>query len=211
MKIQSKDAKMTNRSYFFPAIAITFAVILGAPSSNASAGDLPTASWIKDEMTLDSAAQIYLSPAFTTIKGKFKAMPESITDTRDSIDGNFLVGEYRYLFKKPEAGKDGTMSDELVSTEVLDCKDNFFGTIKQVRKYKGRVVNNSATPAADVRMIQTNIPNIGLKLCALYQGKKASGLEHTAPTNPSYNPRPTEKDIDRIMDKYTTPKAKNAK
>jgi hypothetical protein len=202
---------MTNRSYFAPAIAFTVAAILGSPFSHALASDTPAASWIKDEMDLDGSAQIYLSPAFTTIKGKFKAMPESITDTRDSIEGNFIVGEYRYLFKKPEAGKDGKMSDELVSTEILDCKDNFFGTIKQVRKYKGKVVSDSATPAADVRMIQTNIPNIGLKLCSLYQGKKASSLEQTAHANPSYNPRPTGKDIDRIIDKYAAPKARNAK
>lgn len=115
------------------------------------------------------------------------------------------------MFKKPETGKDGKLSDELVSTEVLDCKANYFGTIRQVRKFKGKVVSSNAMPASDVTMIQTNSPNIGLKLCGLYQDKKVSRLDQKAVTNPSYNPQPTGKDIDRIMDKYAAPKAKSTK
>jgi hypothetical protein len=200
---------MKNRSRFASAIAFTFTAILG--SASVLAGATPAPSWIKDEIDLDGSAQIYLSSAFTSLKGKFRAMPESFTDTRETIEGKFIIGEYRYLFKEPETGKDGTMSDELVSTEIMDCKDNFFGTIKQVRKYKGKVVSNSATPAADVRMIQTNLPNIGMKLCALYLGKKAPSLHQPAVTNPSYNPNPTGKDIESIVDKYAAPKARNKK
>lgn len=200
---------MTYRSHVSPAIAITFAALIASATPSAPAKESDKAAWIKDELSLDGSAQIYLNAAFAPIKGKFKAVPESITNRKDSIEGSFLLGEYRYMFKKPETGKDGKVSDELVSTEVLDCKNNYFGTMKQVRKYKGKVVSEKSTPASDVTMIQTTSPNIGTKLCAVSLDKKVSRLEPVA--NPSYNPRPSEQDIDRIMDKYDVPKAKKTK
>ena len=200
---------MTYRTRLSPANAMTFAALLVLAAPAALAKEAAKPSWIKDEISVDGSAQIYLNAAFAPIKGKFKAVPESITDRKDSIEGSFLLGEYRYLFKKPETGKDGKLSDELVSTEVLDCKNSYFGTMKQVRKYKGKVVSEKSTPAADVTMIQTTSPNIGAKLCAVSQDKKVSRLEPVA--NPSHNPRPTQQDIDRIMDKYGAPEAKKTK
>lgn len=196
----------------FPkVVALTFAVLAASMSPAALARESSDASWIKDEISVDGSAQIYLSPVFSTINGRFKAVPESIIDTKDAIEGDFLLGEYRYLFKKPTTGKNGKLSDELVSTEVLDCKDNFFGTMKQVRKYKGTIVNSSASASADVTMIQTSSPNIGAKLCALYQNKKVARLQQKAVTNPSYNPRPSKQDIDHIIDKYDAAGARNTK
>lgn len=129
-------------------------------------------------------------------------------DRKDTIEGSFLLGEYRYVFLKPETGRDGTLSDELVATEILDCTGNFFGTIKQIRRYKGKIVSQKLTAASDVTMIQTTMPNIGAKLCAASQGKKASLLEPRA--NPGYNRRPSEQDNDGIINKHA-PKAKNTK
>lgn len=188
---------------------MTFAALLVLAAPAALAKEAAKPSWIKDEISVDGSAQIYLNAAFAPIKGKFKAVPESITDRKDSIAGSLLLGEYRYMFKTPETGKDGMLSDELVSTEVLDCKNSYFGTMKQVRKYKGKVVSEKSTPAAEVTMIQTTSPNIGTKLCAVAQDKKVSRLEPVA--NPSYNRRASEQDVDRIMDKYDVPKAKNTK
>lgn len=159
-------------------------------------------SWIKDEKSADGAAQIYLSPAFTPVKGKYAAVPESMIDARSTIEGHFLMGSYRYVFTKPETGADGTLSDELVATEILDCKDNFFGTARQVRKYKGKVVSVRITPPADITMTQTTSPNIGSKLCALSQNRKAVSLQQKSVDNPGYNPKPTVKDIDRLIDKH---------
>ena len=200
---------MTYRTHLSPAIAMTFAALLVLAAPAALAKEAAKPSWIKDEISVDGSAQIYLNAAFAPIKGKFKAVPESITDRKDSIEGSFLLGEYRYMFKKPETGTDGKVSDELVSTEVLDCKNNYFGTMKQVRKYKGKVVSEKSTPASDVTMMQSTLPNIGAKLCAVSQGKNVSRLAPRA--NPSYNPRPTQQDIDRTMDKYGAPEAKKSK
>lgn len=182
---------MTFANRFSPASAIACAALLVSAAPTAHAKEATTASWIKDEISLDGSAQIYLNSAFTPTKGKFKAVPESITDRKDTIEGGFLLGEYRYMLKKPETGKDGKVSDELVTTEILDCKSNFFGPMKQVRKYKGKVVSEKSTPASEVTMMQTTSPNIGTKLCALSQSKKVSLLEPVA--NPSHNPRPADR------------------
>lgn len=202
---------MASQILVFPVRAVAFAVLVLSASPAVRAKDTPATSWIKDEQSLDQAAQIYLNPAFTPIKGKFKAVPESIMDTKDTIEGNFLIGEYRYVYNQPERGKDGKLSDELISTEVLDCDKKFYGTLKQVRKYKGKVMSESGRPAASVEMIQTSLPNIGAKLCALSANKKVSKLVTAAASNANYNPRPTEQDVDKIIDKYAPAKVKNSK
>ena len=118
---------MTNLNRLFPAIAITFSAFLVSAAPTALAEEASNTSWIKDEVSLDGSAQIYLNTAFTPIKGKFNAVPDSIMDRKDTIEGNFLLGEYRYVFTKPETGEDGKISDERVATEILDCKGNFLG------------------------------------------------------------------------------------
>lgn len=199
---------MTQLKAHLQAIALTFAALIGAASQAVHAKEISNELWVKDEISLDGSAQIYLSPIFSAIKGRFKAIPESVMDKRNAIEGNFLIGKYRYLFIKPTRGTDGKLSDELVSTEILDCNGSFFGTMKQVRKYKGAVINSRASATADVTMMQTTVPNVGSKLCALYQNKKGPVLEQRAVTNPNYNPNPTKQEIDRILDKYDTPKVK---
>lgn len=190
---------MSYRNHFSLVIALPIAALLVSVAPAALAKETGNV-WIKDELSVDGGARIYLNAAFTPIKGKFKAVPESMIDKKDTIEGSFLLGEYRYLFNKPETGKDGTLSDELVSTEILDCNANYFGTMKQVRKYKGKVVSETATPVADVTMMQISSPNIGSKLCDLSANKKVASL--TPKANPSYKPAQTQKDIDRIIDKY---------
>lgn len=192
--------KMAVSRYSPLVVRITIA-ILSLHSGAANANDT-SASWIKDGKSIDGTAQIYLSPAFATAKGKYAAVPESVIDSRSSIEGEFLVGTYRYVFKTPETSTGGIRSDELVSTEILDCKENFFGTAKQVRKFKGKIVNQSITAPGDILMTQSTGPEIGSKLCALAQHNKVTSPEHRAGINPSYNPRPTAKDLNRIVDKY---------
>lgn len=59
---------MTYRRAISPAIVYAFAALVVSASSQARAEATPTA-WVKDEISVDGAAQIYLSPAFTSIKG----------------------------------------------------------------------------------------------------------------------------------------------
>ena len=195
---------------YLSSLRIASVLICGLAVTGAShssyAQNGSSASWVKDEQTPDKTAQIYLNPVFSWVSGKFDAVPESILDKTVSIEGKYLVGEYRYLFKRAEKGADGKLSDELVSTEILDCENNFFGTRKRVRRLKGKVVSDENITDADVTMIQTTMPNMGAKLCALHQHKKMPSLQPQS--NPNYNPNPSASDIDKIIDKYMQPKAK---
>jgi hypothetical protein len=163
-------------------------------------------AWIKDELTLDGEAQIYLSAEFSQIKGKFRAQPESILDTMDKIDGTFIVGKYRYAYKRPTADASGKLVDEMISTEILDCQRQFYGTLKQQWLRNGKSVAEKNTALADVSMIQTHGANLGSKLCDLYAHKPAAPLERRAVSNPSYKPQPSAKDVDALIDKYSPPK-----
>ena len=63
--------------------------------------------WVKNEATLDAEARIDLGTDFTKIKGTFRATPESMLDAKDSINGTFLVGQYRHVYQRPVASAAG--------------------------------------------------------------------------------------------------------
>lgn len=186
---------------------ITIYAALALPAMAAPASQ----SWVKDEAALEPGAQIYLGTQFGSKKGTFKSQPESMLDTSDSIAGSFVVADYRYVYSKPERDGSGKLFDELVSTEVLDCKRHYFGTARQVRLRKGVLVSQTVTPDADLLMMQMNGENIDTKLCALHAGKPSPALERAAVNNPGYNPHPSDKDVDALIDKYGKPRQGKAK
>lgn len=159
------------------------------------------ADWIDDGPSIDGDAKIQMSKTFTMQSGKFKATPESMLDKKDSISGNFLVGSYRYVYKKAEKDN-GQLVDEMVSTEIMDCENKFYGTLKQTKKYKGKVVSEKSTPLAQVQMMQTSMGTTDGQLCALYVGKKPAATDRKGVTNPDYKPTMTKEDMDAKLDKY---------
>jgi hypothetical protein len=165
--------------------------------------------WIRDEASSDHSAYIYLSKDFSTKVGQFKAMAESVLAKEDTLKGEFLVGTYRYVYKRPVRQDGGVMADELISTELLSCNDRFYGTLKRTLKLKGKIVSEKIND--DVLMVQTSGVNLGSKLCELHAGNPPSRLERKAINNPRHNPNPTAKDIDALIDKYATPGAGAAK
>lgn len=170
-----------------------------------------TQPWVKDEATLEPGAQIYLGTGFAVKKGKFKAMPESMLDTKNSIEGSFVVANYRFVYQKPIKDQSGKMFDELISTELLDCQRQFYGTLKQVRRRNGSVVSETSTRDADVLMTQTSGVNLGSKLCDLHAGQPAQPLARQAVNNPAYNPNPSDKDIDVLINRRLPAKKDGAK
>lgn len=160
--------------------------------------------WVKDEMDLDNSALIYLSKEFSPKSGPFNAEPQSMLDKVDKIRGDFWVGTYRYIYNEPSE-EQGIMVDELVSTELLDCERRYYGTIKQVKKFKGKIVAEKLTPDEDILMMQMGGVNLDSKLCELHAGKHVTKFVREAVTNPAYNPQPTAQNIDAIMDKYAKP------
>jgi hypothetical protein len=176
-------------------------------STAQSAENSQDTPWIKNEMSIDGSAQIYLNNTFGTKKGKFKAMPDSMLDTRDSIEGTYIVASYRYVYKRPIREGNGAQVDEMISTELLDCKNKFYGTIKQTKSFKNKLISEKTTLDSDILMMQLPGVNLGSKLCEVYAQQQVKSFERKAINNPNYNPRPTEKDIDALIDKHTAPKA----
>ncbi len=168
-------------------------------------------SWIKDEATLEPGAQIYLGAEFGLKQGRFNALPESMLDTNTSIEGSFIVARYRYVYQKPVKDQSGKLFDELISTELLDCNRQFYGTLKQVRLRKGNPVSESSTRDADVLMTQTRGVNLGSKLCDLHAHRAVQPLTRQAVNNPAYKPQPSDKDIDALIDRHMPPKKDSAK
>ena len=66
--------------------------------------------WIKDGMTPEKGAQIYLGSEFRETKGTFRLTPESKTEKMDKVEGNFVIGSYRYIYKQASADVNGKTS-----------------------------------------------------------------------------------------------------
>ncbi|NIE65653.1 hypothetical protein [Burkholderia sp. Ax-1719] len=153
------------------------AILYGA---TAHAGTDAVPQWIKAEAAVDGAGTIYLSPRFTEKSGTFAATPESITDTRTSIDGTFLVGTWR-MQGTPGApalkGMQGEHYDEMITTELIDCANGFGGTLRTVEKLRGKVVRDDITADKDIMMVQTSMVTVDTQLCELHTGKVRSKLQ----------------------------------
>ena len=164
-------------------------------------GDAQQHVWVKAQKSIEGDSTIYLSKQFSQKSGTFAATPESIRDTNTTIKGNFLVGSYKYVYDKPtrEAGQ---LVDEMLITELLQCKDSYFGTLSKATKYKGKELVTVKTPDADVSMTQTSGPSISKQLCDLHS--KGGSASAASKANPSYrgNKALTDKDVDKLIDKY---------
>lgn len=127
--------------------------------------------WIKDGMTPEKDAQVYLGSEFTETKGSFLVTPESRTNNIDKVEGNFVVGNYRYVYKQASADVTGKNVDEMISTEILDCERKVYGTLSQQWLLKGVQVSEKKTPVDEVTMSRPVKPNVDSKLCALHTRK----------------------------------------
>ena|GEM_PF-2227792 len=163
--------------------------------------------WADVGPSIDGDAKIQMSKKFSNKTGKFNATPESMLDKREFIEGNFIVGTYRYVYNTAEQ-EDGRSVDEMVSTEIMDCPNKYYGTLKQTKKYKGKIVSEKVTAEGQVRMTQMNGSNIDSQLCDLHAGQKPAPLDKRAVNNPDYKPKMTAEQMDALVDKYAPPGAK---
>ncbi|GGY72762.1 hypothetical protein ACFFTM_02015 [Pseudoduganella plicata] len=178
------------------------AAVLAIGAAAAAVAGPATGQWVKDEQTLEPGATIYLSAAFGSKKGKFRAQPESMLDTTSSIDGSFIVGTYRYVYQTPERDAQGNAYDELQSTELLDCERNYYGTLRQVRKRNGAIVSETVKSDAQVSMMQMGGVNLGSKLCDLHAKRAVQPLRRAPVDNPAYKPNPSDQDIDALINRH---------
>lgn len=186
------------------AVVLTASFLQNVPARAADHGSL-NGGWVNAGRTLDNSATVYLSGQFGQKSGTFKAMPESMQDKQDHVSGTFLVGTFRQVLDDTEENMRGLQYDELITTEVLDCQNAYFGTLRRVEKLRGKVVQDVVTPDDDIDMMQSHIAYIDLALCDLHQGKANISIAPVA--NPDYNPHPTDADYDRLVDKYLHPAA----
>jgi hypothetical protein len=127
--------------------------------------------WIKLGPTTDNVGVIYLSPHFGQKSGKFSALPESFFDKQDHVEGNFLTGTYRMMLDAPIQDQKGISHDELIVTEVMDCENDYFGSLRTIEKLKGKVVLDETTSDDKIDMVQTHDWTIDKQLCRLHEGK----------------------------------------
>lgn len=151
-------------------LAITLSSFAFAQGHSSAASD----EWTKLGPTTDNTGDIYLSHNFSQKTGKFDATPESFLDKQDSVEGTFLVGTYRMVMNAPIKDEQGVDYDELIGSEVMDCKSDYFGRLRTVEKLKGKVVRDETTPDGSIMMVQTHDWTIDGQLCRLHQGEVPS-------------------------------------
>ena len=98
----------------------------------------------------------WFSPEFGRRSGSFRAMYDSMQDSRDSVDGDFLVARFRYTYDAPIG--DGTSlsprHDESITEVLLDCEQHFSGTTSLRYLLAGEEVAREGND--DVLMMQMN-------------------------------------------------------
>jgi hypothetical protein len=146
--------------------SLTYPALAGLASADGS-----SVRWIKLGATNDNVGTIYLSPHFGQKSGKFSAIPESVMDNQDSVEGNFLVGTYRMALDAPIKDEKGIPHDELIVTEVMDCKNDYFGSLHTIEKLKGKIVRDETVTDDKLDMVQTHDWTIDKQLCRLHQGE----------------------------------------
>lgn len=157
----------------FGSLLVLFGACLSLPSLvHAVNATTPTNGWIKLGPTIDNDGVIYLSPEFDKKTGKFSATPESFLDKQDSGEGSFLVGTYRTALSAPIKDEQGVEYDELIASEVIDCQNDYYGTLRTVEKLKGKVVRDETATDDKITMVQTHDWTIDAQLCRLHQGQK---------------------------------------
>lgn len=118
-------------------------------------------------------AKTYFGDAFAKKKGKFKAEYESMLETKDFVEGEFLVAWFRYVYTAPNGGTSSLYPahDESITKVLLDCPNHFSGTIAISYKLKGKVVKQDSNADGEIRMVQYSGASTVGDLCAFAKQK----------------------------------------
>lgn len=117
----------------------------------------------------------YFGDSFGRKKGKFKAEYESMLETKDFVEGEFLVAWFRYVYKVPNQGTSSIYPthDESITKVLLDCPNHFSGTIAIIYKLKGKTVKQESNSDGDIRMVQYAGASTVGDLCAFAKQRRA--------------------------------------
>jgi len=121
------------------------------------------------------AGKTFFSPSFSKTHGQFRALYESALDTRDKIQGDFIIGKFLYKYAIPigsNKSKIDPLHDEVVSEVVMDCKQHFYGVKKSTFYLKGRIVFQ--INENDVLLTEDHMPSTTVAdLCDFAKDQKA--------------------------------------
>jgi hypothetical protein len=147
-------------------IAILFASVPATTGEPTKWVEAPTVRSLPAENA--ARAKTYFGDSFAKKKGKFKAEFESMLETKDSIEGEFLVAWFRYVYKAPNGGGSSMYPahDESITKVLLDCPNHFSGTIATTYKLKGKVVKQESSADSEIRMVQYSGASTVGDLCA---------------------------------------------
>ncbi len=154
--------------YLMTLSGIFALLVLNAVQAKPGVGN----DWVVDGPDQSNTATIYLSKTFIPTTGTYKVIPQSPDDPRETITGKFLIGQYKYLYKKPTDTGGAILVDETISTVILECREHFYGTLKQTKRLKNKMVNEVVFPTSELMLTQTSDPTLWLSLCQLYQSRK---------------------------------------
>lgn len=130
-------------------------------------------------MDEDKTAIIYLSTKFVWINASFNVVTASPSDTRESLSGTFHVGQFRYIFKKPEITGGSVLADEILATNILECKEGFYGTIKTVKKLRNKAVQELKLPEDEFYLFQASGKTLWRELCELHASQEKASQQKT--------------------------------
>lgn len=153
---------MTNVQY--KITAVSFAIFCDAAIGASQWMDAPVTRALPGETV---AAKTSFDTSFEKRAGTYRAMYDSITDTRDSAKGDFLVGRFRYAYAKPIEPEGGLPRyDESITEVLLGCATHMSGTLKITYKFKGTTVREVISTPSEVLLIQSSEPSTSADLCA---------------------------------------------
>ncbi|MDD5084390.1 MAG: hypothetical protein PHT88_05695 [Candidatus Moranbacteria bacterium] len=118
----------------------------------------------------DNTAQTFFGSKFTKIRGEYRAMYDSMLETKDTVKGEFLVGKFKYKYKEPIGELNSQfepLHDEYISEVLLDCNQNFSGTLSETFILHGKTVKSHTNQKSEILMVQLNLSDTTMgDLCA---------------------------------------------
>jgi hypothetical protein len=114
--------------------------------------------------------QTFFGSKFTKKRGEYRAMYDSMLETKDTVKGEFLVGKFKYKYKEPIGELNSQFEpfhDEYISEVLLDCNQNFSGTLSETFILHGKTVKSHTNQKSEILMIQQNLSGTTMgDLCA---------------------------------------------
>lgn len=121
----------------------------------------------------DDGGKTWFDKSFGRRTGAFNTLDDSMNPGRKA-SGTFLVGRFRYTYKKPIGGGGyQPRHDESVDEVLLDCNSHASGTLSTTYKLRGKTVGHTVAADADVSLMPTGRESTVGDLCEFARAQGA--------------------------------------